>query len=209
MCTSGFFGSWSSYLEKYRYISWYWHGKSKPLARNISSSLCQKPEMKLSKGSYFHSSFACMASRSHFERFSAQFFAHNRPIAGLKCWASLHFFLPFEGLWSKVNIWKYLKAALCFVSDCLKWWNECDSLRHRSMSLAPCLVSRSSLDHCHIRRNSCCLWQREMKTTRSHTCEKTALHHCCVISWVSVVMVKFLSLESIASPVWAFLFGPW
>eukprot|EP00435_Cladocopium_sp_Y103_P064241 s199_g25.t3 len=33
------------------------------LDQNISSSLCQKPEMKLSKGSYFHSSFACMASR--------------------------------------------------------------------------------------------------------------------------------------------------
>lgn len=33
------------------------------LARNISSSLCQKPEMKLSKGSYFHSSFACMETR--------------------------------------------------------------------------------------------------------------------------------------------------
>lgn len=32
------------------------------LDQNISSSLCQKPEMKLSKGSYFHSSFACMAS---------------------------------------------------------------------------------------------------------------------------------------------------
>ena len=31
------------------------------LDQNISSSLCQKPEMKLSKGSYFHSSFACMA----------------------------------------------------------------------------------------------------------------------------------------------------
>ncbi|CAE7662852.1 Slc4a1 [Symbiodinium necroappetens] len=31
------------------------------LDQNISSSLCQKPEMKLSKGSYYHSSFACMA----------------------------------------------------------------------------------------------------------------------------------------------------
>ena len=31
------------------------------LDQNISSSLCQKPEMKLTKGSYYHSSFACMA----------------------------------------------------------------------------------------------------------------------------------------------------
>ncbi|CAK9062447.1 Band 3 anion transport protein (Anion exchange protein 1) (AE 1) (Anion exchanger 1) (MEB3) (Solute carrier family 4 member 1) (CD antigen CD233) [Durusdinium trenchii] len=32
------------------------------LDQNISSSLCQKPEMKLAKGSYFHSSFACLAA---------------------------------------------------------------------------------------------------------------------------------------------------
>ena len=28
--------------------------------QNVSSVICQKPEMKLSKGSYFHSSFLCM-----------------------------------------------------------------------------------------------------------------------------------------------------
>lgn len=31
------------------------------LDQNISSIMCQKPDMKTKKGSYFHSSFACMA----------------------------------------------------------------------------------------------------------------------------------------------------
>lgn len=31
------------------------------LDQNISSIMCQKPDMKIAKGAYYHSSFACMA----------------------------------------------------------------------------------------------------------------------------------------------------
>ena len=99
--------------------------QSRSLSRNISSSICQKPEMKLSKGSYFHSSFACMASRSNvlvnISENSGCVFALFQT-AGLKCWASSHFFLPFQGLWSKGNIWELILFRFWLFGMRVKVW---------------------------------------------------------------------------------------